>query len=455
GTTGYAPGHTFGVRITNQGDGKFVLQQLVDWLVEEKSITLSADDLPDGGFGFEYCCGRSFIVDNVAIETFTPGTPTDVLAKFLKELAAHQKPLEELRQSRGRLGSDRPGKIAWATDVAVKPPEIHLLERGNYATKGPIALPAAFSALTEPANPFEIQVPFEGAKSTGRRLAWANWVTRPNSRASALLARVHVNRLWQHHFGTGLVATPDNLGVSCAPPSHRELLNWLANELVASGWSTKHVQRLILNSAAYRQVSLADPDRLKKDPDVRLLSRFPVRRLDAETIRDSMLAVSGDLNPTQGGPYVATSRDANGEVLVPEGQPGSVRRSIYLQQRRTQVLSMLQVFDAPSIVFNSTRRPRSTMPLQSLSLLNSNFAVARAKSLATRLLQQHPSEPERLESAYLLTATRPPTAEERTAMTEFLETQTAAYKPDEKAREKAWTDLCQMLLAGNAFLYVE
>lgn len=455
GTTGYSPGHTYGVRITNQGDGKFLLQHLVDWVVEEKSIVLTADDLPDGGFGFEYCCNRSFIVDNVVVETFTPGTPSDVLGKFHTELATQQKPLEQLRQTRSRLGNDRPGKIAWATDVSAKPPEIHLLERGNYAARGPVAEPAPFSSLSEPANSFEVRPPFEGAKSTGRRLAWANWVTRPNSRAAALLARVHVNRIWQHHFGTGLVATPDNLGVSSAPASHPELLNWLANELVLSGWNTKHVHRLILNSNGYKQSSLADAERLKRDPDCRFLSRFPVRRLDAETIRDSMLAVSGNLNPAQGGPYIATTRDANGEVLVPEGQPGAARRSIYLQQRRTQVLSMLQVFDAPSIVFNSTRRPRSTMPLQSLSLLNSQFAIARASSLAARLEHESPSEPERLELAYLMTATRPPTAEERAAMTEFLETQTATYQPDGKSRQKAWIDLCQMLLAGNSFLYVE
>lgn len=455
GTTGYRPGHTYGVRITNQGKDKYLLQHLRDWQVEDKTVTLSADDLPDGGCGFEYCCGRSFVVDNVAIETFTPQTPSDVLTTFLKELEAQQKPLETTRQERAVLGQNRPGKIAWATDVSATPPAIHLLQRGNHATPGPVAEPAAFTVLAPNPAAFAIKPPHEGAATTGRRLAWANWVTQPGSRAAALLARVHVNRLWQHHFGTGLVATPENLGISGSPPSHPELLDWLAFELVRSNWSTKHVQRLILNSATYRQSSLADEARLKADPDSRLLSRFPVRRLDAEAIRDAMLAVSGDLDAHQGGPYVPTTRNATGEVLVPADQAGANRRSIYLQQRRSQVLSLLQVFDAPSIVFNSTRRARSTMPLQSLSLLNSEFARTRAQHLADRLARDFASEPDRLKSAVLLTSGHPPNSEELAAVTEFLDTQVREYEGAEDARKRAWVDLCQMLLAGNAFLYLE
>lgn len=455
GTSGYKPGHTYGVRITNQGRGKYLLQHLYDWQSEDKTITLTADDLPDGGCGFEYCCGRSFVVDNVVVETFTPQSSSDVLTKFLKEMETQQQPLEAARKERAGLGQNRPGKIAWATDVSATPPAIHLLQRGNHATPGPVADPAPFAVLNSDPKQFTIKPPREGAITTGRRLAWANWVTQPGSRAAALLARVQVNRLWQHHFGTGLVATPENLGMSGSPPSHPELLEWLAFELIQSNWSTKHVERLILNSATYRQSSLTDEARLKSDPDIRLLSRFPVRRLDAEAIRDAMLAVSGDLDTHPGGPYVPTTRDGNGEVLVPTDQPGAHRRSIYLQQRRSQVLSLLQVFDAPSIVFNSTRRPRSTMPLQSLSLLNSEFMRIRAQHLADRLSRQHASEPDRLQGAVLLTSGRPPSTEELAALTEFLDTQVHEYEGTHDARLRAWVDLCQMLLAGNAFLYLE
>ncbi len=455
GTTPYIPGHNYGARVTNQGEGKYLLQHLHDGITEEKTVTLTAADLPNGGFGFEICCGRAAIIDNVSIETFAPQTPTDVLATFQKELQAQQKPVEEARQALTKLTQNRPGKIALATDVSTTPPAMHLLVRGNYAEAGPVAEPAPFQLLIDPEAPFEVKPPADPARTTGRRLALANWMTRPGSRAAGLLARVHVNRLWQHHFGVGLVATPENLGISGAPPSHPELLDWLAAELVRSKWSTKHIHRLILNSATYQQSSTADESRLKGDGDGRLLSRFPVRRLDAEAIRDAMLAVSGDLDAQLGGPYVPSTRQGNGEVLIAGNHPQANRRSVYLQQRRTQVVSMLQVFDAPSIVFNSTRRPRSTMPLQSLSLLNSEFAVLRAKHLAERLQRDYPSEPDRLTAALLLTAGHPADEDQRAILTQFVDQQIQEYAGQADSRQRAWVDLCQMLLAGNPFLYLD
>lgn len=455
GTSPYIPGHNYGARVTNQGEGKYLLQHLHDGLVEEKTVTLSATDLPNGGFGFEVCCGRSAIIDNVSVETFAPPTPTDDLTTFQKNLQAQQKPLEEARQALTTLSQNRPGKIAVATDVSTTPPAIHLLVRGNYAAAGPVAEPAPFPILTEPDAPFKIQPPADPDRTTGRRLALAQWITRPGSRAAGLLARVHVNRLWQHHFGVGLVATPENLGISGAAPSHPELLDWLAAELVQSNWSTKHIHRLILNSTTYQQSGAADAPRLKGDADGRLLSRFPVRRLDAEAIRDAMLAVSGDLDARVGGPYVPSTRQSNGEVLIPADHPQANRRAVYLQQRRSQVVSMLQVFDAPSIIFNSTRRPRSTMPLQSLSLLNSEFAVLRAKHLAERLQRDYPSEPDRLTAALMLTTGHPAEPDQREVLTQFLDQQLREYPGQADARQRAWFDLCQMLLAGNAFLYLD
>ena len=455
GTTPYQPGHNYGVRITNQGDGKYLLQHLCDGLPEEKTVTLTAADLPDGGFGYEYYGGRSLIIDNVLIEAFTPPAGTEVLATFQKDLDAQKNPLDEARHARETLAQNRPGKIAVATDIAAIPPPRPLLVRGNYAEAGPVAEPAPIQVLIDADAPFEIPARVEGARTSGRRLAWANWVTRPGSRAASLLARVHVNRLWQHHFGTGLVTTPENLGISGSSPSHPELLNWLAAELVRSNWSTKSIQRLILNSATYQQSSTATAAQLAADSDGRLLSRFPVRRLDAEAIRDAMLAVSGDLNPAQGGPYVASTRQPDGEVVIPGTDANSNRRSVYLQQRRTQVVSLLQVFDAPSIVFNNTRRSRSTMPLQSLSLLNSEFALLRAQHLADRLMREYPSEPERLTAALLLTAGHPADPETAAVLTEFLDTQLKEYGGQPDSRRQAWVDLCQMLLAGNAFLYMD
>lgn len=455
GTSPYRPGHNYGVRITNQGEGKYLLQHLYDGLPEEKTVTLTAADLPDGGFGYEYYGGRSLIIDNVLIETFTPPEGTELLATFQKELEPHKKPLAETQQARNTLAQNRPGKIAVAMDVAAVPPARPLLVRGNYAEPGPVAEPAPLQILIDADAPFQVPPPAEGARSSGRRLAWANWVTRPGSRAASLLARTHVNRLWQHHFGTGLVSTPENLGISGSPPSHPELLDWLAAELIRSNWSTKSIQRLILSSATYQQSSAATAAQLTADSDGRLLSRFPVRRLDAEAIRDGMLAVSGDLISEFGGPYVASTRQPNGEVIIPAGQPQANRRSVYLQQRRTQVVSLLQVFDAPSIVFNNTRRSRSTMPLQSLSLLNSEFALSRAQHLTDRLFREYPSEPDRLSAAVLLTAGHPADPDTSAILTDFLDTQLKEYAGQPDSRRQAWIDLCQMLLAGNSFLYVD
>ncbi len=611
GTTGYQPGRNYGVRITNKGDGKFVMEHLIDGQTEEKSITFAETDLPAGGFGFEFCCGRSFIIDNVSVESFAPTDGKHPLTEFLAELKSKRGPLDEAMKTKTALAAARPGKIAWTTDLVDEPPQTHVFIRGNYNTPGEPVEPAGFAILSpsprrggpgrgadepstrnSPTSPLPnppgrgegtkpkaaaeepltlalspqsrgegTKPKLEGAEAIGRRLAFANGITQPGTPASSLLARVHVNRLWQHHFGTGIVSTPDNFGVSGSPPSHPELLDWLASEFIRSGWSPKHVTRLIVNSAAYRQSSLLAPsppsgtaawvsrekatvrgpssendppntsdstlppsprrggpgrgadepstrnspasplpnplrqgegtkpkataeepltlalspqsrgegtraaDRLQHDSDARRLSRFPVRRLDAEAIRDAMLFASGDLDDRLFGPYIATTRTGNGEIVVAEDKSGSHRRSIYLQQKRTQIHSLLQVFDAPSIVFNSTRRPRSTMPLQSLSLLNSEFAVARARSLASRLEQEATDESERLTRAFVLTQGHPPTNEHVAAAMLFLAEQAAEYARPEggdiagrsplDARQRAWHDLSQMLLIGNAALYLE
>jgi len=266
------------------------------------------------------------------------------------------------------------------------------------------------------------------------------------------MARVQVNRIWQAHFQTGIVATPENLGISGATPSHPELLNWLAVEFVESGWSLKHIHRVILNSATFRQIS---EQTVAQGTDARFLGHFPVHRLDAETIRDAMLAVSGDLDPTMGGPHVPFQTRDDGAIVVPESQPGGHRRSVYLRYRRTQVISMLQVFDAPSIVFNSVRRPTTVMPLQSLTLLNSEFARARATSFAKRLESKQPEEAKRVELSFLMAYCRSPTDAEQIAVSSFLNAQSQEYPLGPEARRNAWTDYCQSLLVSNEFLYLD
>src|SRR4029077_1788302 len=167
------------------------------------------------------------------------------------------------------------------------------------------------AALCTSHNGYAIASRPTGRVSTGRRTALANWIT---SSENPLFARVMVNRIWQHHFGTGIVSTPDNLGASGAKPSHPELLDYLAAEFVKSGWSVKALHRLILRSAVYRQSSAPRDGLDAIDPDDRLLARFPVRRLDAEAVRDAMLHVAGELDPKAGGPYVPSHRTAEGVV---------------------------------------------------------------------------------------------------------------------------------------------
>lgn len=305
GGTAYTPGRNFGVRITHLENGKYKLEHLVDFLPDGKSLELLEVDLPEGGFGFEYCCGRSFVVDNVLVERFHRGSDANaVREQFRQELEAKKKPLDEVQQKRSAM-QERPGKIAWVTDVSESPPEVFLLERGDYGNPTVKVEPAGPAVLSDDRYPFDVRPPSAGTKTSGRRLAYANWATAPGSPPAALLARVQMNRLWQHHFGTGIVSTPDNLGVTGAAPSHPELLDWLAHAFANAdphlGWTFKRMHRLILHSAAYRQIGRDDERARLKDPDNRLLWRFPIRRLDAEAIRDALLAASGDLDPQLGG----------------------------------------------------------------------------------------------------------------------------------------------------------
>ncbi len=460
GDASYQPGHSYGVRITKVGEDKFRLEHLYDGLPDDKTIELAATDLPDGGFGFEYCCGRSFIVDNVIVERSAPGAAQDEQGRDLLEtIRAKRHELSAAVQVAERKRGERPGEIACVFERSATPPDVFLLARGDYRTPGEKVEPAPLAALADDNEAFDIAAPFPGATSSGRRLAWAQWLTQPGGRPAALMARVQVNRIWQHHFGTGIVATAENLGASGAVPSHPRLLEYLAARFVASGWSTKALHREILASAAYRQSSAWREDAFAADPDNRLLWRFSLRRLDAEALRDAMLAVGGELDARFGGHYVPTERNDQGEVVARRGAPDAKRRSLYLQQRRTQMLSFLNVFDSPSIVFNCVARPVSTIPTQSLSLLNSRFAVDRAATFAKRIATEAGTdEAARIDRAFLLAVARAPTPQEQVASVAFLATQRQQYAADNEAKaanEKSWADFCQMLLASNAFLYVD
>jgi hypothetical protein len=379
--------------------------------------------------------------------------PDADLAKRFPEYAALR---DRVKQTVAEREKERPrplDQVAAFVETDPSPPAHHVLKRGDRGSPGKEVTPGVPAALSTSANAYRLEPPPKGRVSTGRRTALANWVVSPQN---PLFARVMVNRVWQHHFGTGLVATADNLGASGAKPTHPELLDYLASELVASGWSVKALHRLILTSAVYRQASTPRPELDATDPDNRLLARFPLRRLDAEAVRDALLAVSGELDPRAGGPFVPSKPTPEGVIEVPENANGSHRRSVYLQQRRTQVVTFLQLFDAPSIVTTCGSRTPSTVPLQSLALLNSEFVRARARGLAKRLAAEAGDDaPKRLALAFRLTTGREPLANERTACEKFLDAQRVVYAKEKDPADRAWADLCQMLLASNAFLYVE
>jgi hypothetical protein len=377
----------------------------------------------------------------------------DDLARRFPEYAAVREPVRQAIAARQKELPPPLEQLSVLVETDANPPAHHVLIRGQHNAPGAEVQPGAPVSLTLPGNDYRIEPRPAGKVTSGRRTAFARWVT---SADNPLFARVLVNRVWQHHFGVGLVSTPDNLGRSGARPSHPELLDYLTSEFIRSGWSIKALHRLILQSAVYRQSSAPVAGALQVDADNRLLWRYPLRRLDAEAVRDATLAISGELDRRMGGPYVPTTRRDDGNVEVDEQQPGAHRLSVYLQQRRTQVATLLELFDAPAMATTCPIRASSTVPLQSLALLNSAFIRTRAKAFAARLEREAGTDVDhRLTLAFRLTAGREPEADERAAAQRFLTAQQALYAKEKDGVARAWIDLCQMVLASNAFLYVE
>jgi hypothetical protein len=263
------------------------------------------------------------------------------------------------------------------------------------------------------------------------RLALAASLADPSH---PLAARVWVNRIWQQHFGRGIVATPGDFGLKGAAPSHPELLDWLAAEFTSSGGSTKHLHRLIVRSEAYRLDSAPEASSAAVDPDNAYLWRWKPRRLEAEAIRDALLAASGDLDRRMAGPG---DRD----------EASSLRRGVYLFGNRDHPAMVLGLFDGPSASAESCpRRGVSTAPLQALYLLNNRFARDRAEGLAARVRAAGGGDRERqVEVAFRLALCRPPDGAERQACRRFFG----------RHGEGALAALCQALLNTNEFLYLE
>jgi hypothetical protein len=367
-------------------------------------------------------------------------------AEISKAMSADQK--SRLTAMKDRLKSfdnKKPAALPVAmglTDKPGPPPKTHLLNRGELSSPAAEIEPGYPIALTSfKATPATIDAVIAG---TGRRLALAKWIASPNN---PLTARVIVNRLWQHHFGRGIVPTASDFGVRGEPPSYPELLDFLATELVANGWRLKHIHRLILLSETYQQSTAVSPEAWEKDPDNRLFSRMNRQRLEGEAVRDTLLAVSGRLNSTACGPGVvlpeltAASGGAR-PVAVTADSREHQRRSIYLFNRRNLRHPFLEALDLPDSNLSCPKRDRSTTAPQALALLNATDANKAAKALAERLMSEAKTDAERIDRAYVMTLSRSPTAGEMKRAKKFLS-------------ESPLGELCRALFSVNEFVYLD
>jgi len=327
-------------------------------------------------------------------------------------------------------------------------PPTHLLRRGDYANKGPVVEPGVPTVLA--AEGSSGLNPEAGSGRSGRRTALADWLVAPGN---PLTARVMVNRLWQGHFGRGLVATASDFGRQGAEPTHPELLDWLATEFPRRGWSLKAMHRLIVTGAAYRQGSRAEPASLALDPTNDMLGRQSRRRLDGEAIRDALLAASGTLNLDIGGPCVFPELPAELTKLSNKGATWPVspraedrnRRSLYVFTRRNLRYPFFEVFDRPDTNASCPIRPSSTIAPQALTLLNGKLARDASRALADRVRRAEPREADRIVLAYRLALGRPPDPVEARLAAGFLAGNGA----------EAVDDFCLAVLNLNEFVTVD
>jgi hypothetical protein len=392
-----------------------------------------------------------------------------------KELAGIPKEEKEkqgeLKRRIEELKKAQPPMYAAAMGVreeGTAPPATHVLVRGNARQQGPEVKPGypGLLASMEPALPAAAR----SGKSSGRRRVLAEWIA---DAANPLTARVLANRLWQFHFGRGIVRSPSDFGVTGDPPTHPELLDWLASELVEGGWKLKRLHRLIMNSSAYRMSSRHDPRAAEADPANDLFWRFDLRRLEAEAIRDAILAASGLLDLEAGGPSVFP--EIPREVLHGQSRPGegwqtselakANRRSVYVFVKRSVTLPILEAFDAADTGQTCSRRNVTTIAPQALTLLNSGFATGAAAAFADRLLREAGKDAGRqVECAYRLALGRPPSEEEAGTALSLLADQCrlilagaegAAVEDPEGATRRALATLCLVLFNLNEFVYID
>lgn len=402
-------------------------------------------------------------VDRVTVYLYLP----DRLTEFNKRwddcvaAAAKKKPADDFVQCLTEV----PGQI----------PATKLFARGDFNSPKQEIAPGELTVLSPPG--FSIAPDDPHLATSGRRLAYARHLTDGRH---PLVARVLVNRFWLNHFGRGLVTTPADFGALGQPPSHPELLDWLADDFMAGGWKLKRLHRLIVTSTAYRQSSEHRAELDAVDPENRFLGRMPARRLQAEMLRDALLATSGRLSAKMFGPPVPITPDDVGQIVVgadtrdSSGRPtGKVvdlgedefRRSIYVQVQRSKPLGLLETFDAPTMSPNCEQRASSTNAPQSLMLMNNAFVLQQADAMAERIKREVGSDlSAQFQRAWQMAFCRAPSASQLQAGVVFLGEQTAIITANPPAdpqakssapEQVALSNVCQALVMSNGFLYVD
>lgn len=421
--------------------------------------------------------------------------------------AAHRAITQEFDKMAAAAKAKRPAEefVACLTEIPGQVPKTMLFARGDFNQPRNEVEPGELTVVATVAGPVSLPLDDPSLPTTGRRLAYARHLT---SGRHPLVARVLVNRVWMQHFGQGIVRTPGDFGHLGERPTHPELLDWLADEFVRQGWRLKPLHRAIVTSTAYRQATTRDPRLDAVDPENRLLGRMSIRRLEAEEVRDAMLAVSGALFPRMAGPAVSVAVDEVGQVIVgkdnrdtagrPQGPresigPEEFRRGLYIQIRRSLPVSLLETFDAPTLTPNCEKRAASTSASQSLMLMNNDFVARLADQFATRVeaevgatanlatrarlawrlaLGRQPSESQMAAAVQFLdaawgdfaeaatrsattttTTTTPPVAEP--GRPNGRRNTTASPSPPASPEHRALASFCHALMASNAFLYVD
>ena len=376
--------------------------------------------------------------NKITEEQIVAQMPEDVKLKH-KELTTQIRALDRQKPrpvpSARAIGEDGP-----------KARPTYFLFRGSVDVRGPEVQPGVLSVVTE--TDYAFPTPPANAKSSWRRRGFADWLVSPKH---PLTARVMVNRIWQHHFGEGIVRTPSNFGKLGELPSHPELLDWLAVEFIERGWSVKQMHRLMMTSQAYQMASDDIAANLAIDSENRFFWRMPRVRLEAEIIRDTVMAVAGNLDLTLGGPCVypyidpklfqsSTKRTWPGK---PDDDPSTWRRSLYVYSKRSIRYPLFETFDQPNLINSCERRNRSTIAPQALLMMNNKFVITEAKFFAERLRREAGEDVKaQVDRAYTLALGRAPSEFERTKALEFI-----------RSNPSGLAEFCQALFNLNEFVY--